>query len=389
MQTRVSLTVVLSRLLLLPTASSLAAEFSGVGVIDPYQESRVVALSDDGLTVAGTQSRRVLQPKVHSWTEAFVWTPDTSVKLLGVPGGQESSFAANVSGNGQLVIGSTGDGRSPHPFIWSEPSGFQASETFSEITPDGSYLAGNGAPEARRYSTATGVLTFLHGPVGWQLYDTHVGGISADGQVVVGSAAVVAGGYQAFRWDQKSGMVPLPFLQEPHPVNSFAVDVSADGTTTVGREGDFGVPSERGVLWDGFGDPHEIVPPLGFDAVFPAAISGDGRTVVGTAFKSDGSSEPVDRQSFVWTAQSGSFTLNQIMAENPDLLDSARGWLLYEATDVSADGRVLIGNGTNPLGHTEGWRLRLDRPVPEPPTITLLFSGLAGLAALGWFRLRP
>jgi hypothetical protein len=35
------------------------------------------------------------------------------------------------------------------------------------------------------------------------------------------------------------------------------------------------------------------------------------------------------------------------------------GWQLTEATGISADGKTIVGNGTNPAGGTEGWVARL------------------------------
>jgi hypothetical protein len=36
-------------------------------------------------------------------------------------------------------------------------------------------------------------------------------------------------------------------------------------------------------------------------------------------------------------------------------LPEVERWRLIEATGISADGRIIVGNGTNPNGQTEGW----------------------------------
>lgn len=37
------------------------------------------------------------------------------------------------------------------------------------------------------------------------------------------------------------------------------------------------------------------------------------------------------------------------------------GWTLTEATDITPDGRVIVGNGTNPSGDPEGWKVDLSQ----------------------------
>lgn len=54
------------------------------------------------------------------------------------------------------------------------------------------------------------------------------------------------------------------------------------------------------------------------------------------------------------------------------------GWQLTEATDISADGRTIVGIGKNPGFQDEGWVAVIADPPPEHvPSI-----GPAGLSAL-------
>ena len=41
------------------------------------------------------------------------------------------------------------------------------------------------------------------------------------------------------------------------------------------------------------------------------------------------------------------------------------GWQLFEATAVSADGTVIVGDGVDPLGQVQGWIARLPKESNE------------------------
>ena len=53
------------------------------------------------------------------------------------------------------------------------------------------------------------------------------------------------------------------------------------------------------------------------------------------------------------------------------------GWKLTDATGISADGQVIVGDGISPDGQTEAWMAI----VPEPGTALLVALGSLGLAA--------
>jgi hypothetical protein len=54
------------------------------------------------------------------------------------------------------------------------------------------------------------------------------------------------------------------------------------------------------------------------------------------------------------------------------------GWTLTEARDVSADGTIIVGWGTNPSGDTEGWVAEIE-PIPEPFSVATLAMAVCGL----------
>ena len=148
-----------------------------------------------------------------------------------------------------------------------------------------------GTRQAFRWTAASGTVGLGFLPGG---NDSSAGGVNAAGNVVVGISNGTAGAYQAFRWTAATGMVGLGFL--PTATESGASRVSADGKVVVGSSG-------------------------------------------GKAFR--------------WTAGDG-------MQSIQDLLSAAgasglTGWQLTAATGISASGKVISGQGIDPLGRNQGW----------------------------------
>ncbi len=114
--------------------------------------------------------------------------------------------------------------------------------------------------------------------------------VSADGSVVIG-AGVSGNSFQAWRWTQAGGVQSIG----PAPVAGWrgaSTSVSSDGSTIVGFYRPFPGPATfgRGFIWtpqDGMRDLTDVAVaagiaiPSGTVLALPAAISSDGRTVVG------------------------------------------------------------------------------------------------------------
>jgi hypothetical protein len=70
-------------------------------------------------------------------------------------------------------------------------------------------------------------------------------------------------------------------------------------------------------------------------------------------------------------------SLQDVLISDMGLGAELNGWVLEEATAISADGFTIVGVGRDPSGITLGWVAT----VPEPQTWAML---AAGLGILGW-----
>lgn len=247
---------------------------------------------------------------------------------LGTLAGASSSQANAVSADGTKIVGQTG-GTLNEAFIWDATNGMQ------------------------------GLGDLAGGTVNSQALD-----ISADGSTVVGRG-LSGNGLEAFVWDATNGMQGIGDLAGGG-FSSFASAVSADGQVVVGRGSS--ASGLEAFLWDatngmqGLGD-------LPGGSFFSEAndVSADGSVVVGRGSSAAG------QRAIVWDATNGMRDLSVVLAS---LGIDLTGWTLTQATAISADGRTIVGVGTNPSGLTEGWIA----VIPEPGTALLLGLGLAGLA---------
>ena len=97
------------------------------------------------------------------------------------------------------------------------------------------------------------------------------------------------------------------------------------------------------------------------------AISADGNWIVGVASVP----ERYNATAFLWDSQNGMRRLDDFL-ENEHGID-LQGIQLWNATGISANGRVIVGWGVETTGTQEfvAWRVDLGPVVPEPATITI------------------
>ncbi|VAX41691.1 hypothetical protein MNBD_PLANCTO03-1683 [hydrothermal vent metagenome] len=338
---------VLCGLLLAVAAHTLSAQpyFVGTGTLNGGARSSAVDISPEGLVVSGDTG--LFGKKVTLWTLdgglrsimprevadtvggissrgrvvlggfpgngttlAFRWTEETGAVHLGeLPGGDRSG-AIDVSPRGDIIVGNSDSEEGPQAVIWTAdagmvPLGDLPGGSFrsgaNAISADGLVIVGHGrsseGTEAVRWTAETGMVGL--GALSDEYFQSSAKAVSADGSVVVGTSQ--SRGPRVFRWTEETGMVRLSgtFEQERW---SRAYGTSWDGNVIVGQ-----VAIEQG--------------PFG---------------------------------AFYWTPEGGMRWLTDVLAEHG--IEDHQDWRhISVAYAVSADGRTIVGYGTNPEGDGEGW----------------------------------
>jgi probable HAF family extracellular repeat protein len=334
---RVRWSVLLSFLIVLPGG---AAEFLRLGKLGSAS-TWVEGISPDGTTVVGAAS-----------AEAVSWTADGG--LVSLSGPSILSYAYGASSNGTVIAGYFYDATEQdyRSFRWTS-SGFETlpiADAFVysaawDISADGRVIVGekdtDGGREAFR-SVDGGALIGLGDFEGGSL-NSAAWGVSADGSVVVGTGRS-SSGFEAFRWTLNGGMAGLGSLPGGRSY-SYASAVSDDGAVVVGNSGS--TEGGQAFRWTAGGGMVGLGDLPGGDFFSWANdVSADGSVVVGR------SKTGFDDEAFIWDAAHG-------IRRVQDALEAAgldlTGWTLEDATGVSADGRTVVGNGTNPEGSSEAW----------------------------------
>ena len=324
-------------------------------------------LSADGSIVVGSgRSSSTSLPG-----EAIRWTRDEGAVGLGYlqPGDTAGSGATGISADGSIIVGASWTDDRSEWFIWNAETGMtDASMWIWGISGDGSTLVGVHQGQAFRWTAEEGRvgLGSLPGHGRSEPYS-----VSDDGSVIVGNS-----GSEAFRWTVDEGMTRL--------LDQFgdAVDLSADGSVVVGMSwgSAFRWTADAGTTRLGWLGPY---PDYFGGGSVAAAVSADGSVVVGRdqawAHYPPG---PIDTMSpvraWIWDETNGMRGIEDLLTDDYGL--DLTGWELTSATDISADGRAIIGYGRLE-GVPQGWIA----VIPEPSTLILLLAALS-FGAIGWWR---
>lgn len=199
------------------------------------------------------------------------------------------------------------------------------------VSADGAVVVGRAAvpdPDrtaAFRWTAADGMTTLGQLPNGaldwYYAYAT-----SADGAVVVGFSHGPSNPYRAFRWTAADGMVDLDVS------GGMARAVSANGSVVVVSPSGPSGPSYRWTADDG-AVGIGLLP--GGSYSLGQGISADGTVIVGSGSRGN------DTEAFRWTAEGGMVGLG----------DLPGGTFDSRASGVSADGTVVVGSGSGANGY--------------------------------------
>lgn len=230
--------------------------------------------------------------------ELYLWTLADGFTDLGP--GDPFSTTVGISADGSTITGSRqGADGFMNPAIWKQSTGWvDLGHPFNGCVVDGSWGGG------------------------W--------GLNADGTEVVGLAWYCPGGAEAFRWNERRGVLSLG---HPANVSSRATTVSADGSVIVGFAEYPKQGYRRAVRWlkgkskadlfTGVATPGEA-----------AAVSSDGTQIVGQTW------DDINGHAFYFTDAKGLISLGTI---SHNLNDQSF------ANGVS-DGGVVVGWSGDPFG---------------------------------------
>lgn len=342
--------------------SSLAwgqAEFRAIGFLPTGNSAGALAISADGNWVVGLSSSA-------NGLEAFRWNQATGLEGLGdLPDGLFVSSAYGVSGNGQVVAGiGTRDGYQ-EAFRWTPGGGMIGlgnlenqpffTSVANAVSANGQVVVGTSdillGVEAFYWTEAEGMvgIGFFPGDV---VFRSEAYGVSHDGGTIVGLGDIF-NGTMAFRWRSVGGMEQIGFL----PGGAFSVGYacSSGGEVVVGQaETEDGLLAFRWTSGGGIVAVPDFLPDDDMSAAH--AVSADGNVIVGQAVDFDG------LVAFIKRPARPMERLVDVLA-NEYGLDMA-GWVLENATGISADGSVIVGTGTF-AGLQQAWVARL----PQPGTV--------------------
>lgn len=382
-------------------------DLAGGGVIGSAE-----VISADGSTVGGHADSAASEGfRFGSGREAFRFVLSNSQQqalgdLPGVPFGEYGSFVSGLSADGNVVLGFSFPGGNQRGWRWTAAGGMLplallaggSTTVPADISADGAGVVGRATSTQGEQAVwwTTGATTPL-GDLPGGAFASRATAI-ADGAAVIVGQATSAEGAEAFRWTPVSGMVSLGDLPGG-PTDSIAVDVSNDGATVAGTgasgnsqeafvwtqaggmrglgtlRGDsssvaLGISSSgtaiygrsigdttRGFIWTASSGMQDLGRLPGVVQIDPRAASADLTTIVGVAYLAGGGFT-----SFVWDRFNGMREVRDLLA-SAGLSDEASAYGSLAINNVSADGRVIVGEGVLISGGTQGWAAFL----PAPP----------------------
>jgi probable HAF family extracellular repeat protein len=233
---------------------------------------------------------------------AFYWMPTTGAVNIG------GLTATRVSRDGSTIVGIAADGRGSQAAIWKPETQWR--------------LLGSFTPGALSCGASL----------------SSASGTSGDGKVVVGLGWNGCNFAHAFRWDDASGMTDLGSSVANRASRADAV--SEDGKVVVGYQED-ATGFSRGAQWVNGTQSLFVGPGTGGLVGTAKAANHDGSVVVGRVCNPNAltAADPTFQSAWVWTTQEGLKCLPV-----PKIRPSPGPVIIAEARATSDDGSVIGGS---------------------------------------------
>ena len=311
-----------------------ACRFVPVGSSPQGTGSRSLAISHDGLTVAGMVFEA-------GETRGFRWRETTGMTPLSW--GQLD--ATTISADGGKLAGAAYGGFSYRELAGGALDYSDQNAPLLDGSADGRVLVGRWGSMAMRWVEGSAPEWLApNGAHGRSLGNSQfqgvsfASGVSADGSIIVGAGGLAEhGGFQeAFLWREGVATLGLGTLTNSSGSTSSALAVSPDGTIVVGTSSGPGGSSTSGFRWSAATGMQSI------GAFTPEAISNTG-VIVG---RSNGNAA-------VLGSSLGDGELAPLLQ---GCGISLTGWILSQVTDITPDGKTLVGWGLNSTtGRNQGF----------------------------------
>jgi outer membrane autotransporter protein len=324
------------------TPLSFAHADSLDGFVMPGPPESMPMISSDGTVVAGTNRDPIVDPNNFFNFRAYRLTLGGGMQPLDGLGGGNITTLSGISANGSVLVGYS---NSPFPVYaaqavrWTNNSttaeglGILSGGTYSValgVSADGNTIVGTGDYDGSGNAT---VIRWIgnSGPVdlGGLIANTNSDpiAISADGNTIVGDSVGSDGNQQATRWVGNNAPQGLGYLSGG--TYSQAQFVSDNGSVIAGKAIDSS-SNQQYVRWVGNNPIEQLSIPSGYAPLNLFAISHDGSVILGNVVDINNADPAIE-----WVGSNAT----------PTILGMLPGGSFSEAHAISANNRVIVGNG--------------------------------------------
>ena len=332
--------------MLTPT-SIHGADFQGIGTSLGSTTSFAWGVSGDGQVIVGSSDE-----------DAIRWESGTITTLGGIGCPIiEHSEAKAISNDGSTIVGTTcGKG-----FVWTSATGMEPipkkigqidALTANAVSATGYLISGMDiVDDAFAWSAVDGIVSLGTLTGDYRAEANGVHWVPPFPPILPAGLATVVGTssntttdhkFQAFTWNSRTAAIQgLGYLAGDSWSGANAI--SRDGSTVVGWSGPGFSGPTKPVRWvSGIIELIPGAPPADCQA---NAVSADGTVVVGGCGLG---------QAWIWDTVHGFRDLAVVLGNGFGI--NLSGWGLSKATGVSDDGKTIVGYALlNPMGNTEGW----------------------------------